>query len=303
MRVLITGNGFLGKSLLSYLLKNTKDDIYTISRSASDYYQHISCDLLDVAVLNKTLDVIRPEVVYHTAGIALNKPDDDNPSFILRNNIEGTNNLLNGLKDCPRFVFASSVTVYGVFCCTYPPNWMSYTRPISLYATSKLACENLVRTYESQKRIDGTSIRIPALVGLNATHGLLKDIIAKVESDSPTLDLIGNEPGSVKPFQHVDEIAKIFYNVGSYKPGYEDIGLTCVVGNKDSITVKTVAELVMKQLGKNKEIKWSGSLWSGDNPEIYLNPCFCPPSSSTEAILKVLKEYKDNKQLLHTKHN
>ena len=187
---------------------------------------------------------------------------------------------------------ASTVTVYSIFDRTYPPNWMSYTRPLSIYAVSKMAGENLVRVYDNQKKIDGVCIRIPALVSNFSTHGLLRDLIRKVESDSQTLDLFGICPGSIKPFQFVDEVAKLFYDIGTYQQGYEEVGLTVLAGNTDSISVLEVAMLVMRELGRKKEIVWNEKIPIKNNNKIYLNPCYKFKSNSTEAILKVLKEYK-----------
>ncbi len=296
--VLITGgSGFLGKAILSHLLKNTKDDVYTLSRSEfPEYNQHIQCDLLDLPRVADVLEDIRPEMVFHTAGIPNNTQGID-LSPVLRNNIEGTNNLLSHLMDCPRFVFASSCTIYGEFSKKYPPNWMTIPRPISLYSVSKLAGEHLVRTYQKGGWIDGVCIRIPTICGLGATHGLLKDLFSKIESDSSTLNLWGISPGSIKPFQRVEEVAKLFCDIAYYKQGYEDVGLTVLAGNTDSLTVLEIAEMAMNELGRKKEIVWNNVVPQGDNNEIYLNPCFHFPTNSHDSILQTIKEYKESKKL------
>jgi UDP-glucose 4-epimerase len=295
-RVLVVGPGFLGSAILSYLIKNTKDDVYTLSRSPNKYYQHIECDLLDVLVLKRVLDELEPEIVYHCGGSPIVKMDEENPSYILKQNIEGTFNLIHNLKNCPRFIYASSVNVYGEFNREHPPSWVSFTKPVSLYGVTKLASENLLRVYAASGRLDPVSIRLASLCGGGATHGLVLDLIRKVESNSPTLDLFGVSPGSKKPFHHVDEIAELFYKIGTEKVGYDEIGQTCLVGNTDSLDVKTIAELVMRELGKKKEITWSGSSWPGDINEIYLNPCLKPRSNSTESIIKTIKQYKESRK-------
>ncbi len=292
-RILITGgNGFLGQSILSRLLKSGKDEIYTMSRSDFKYQFHRKGDLLDIKRLREILDEVRPDVVYHIAANPNTKPDDLNPSAIIRDNVEGTNNLLHCLKDRPKVVFASSVTVFGVFNKGLPCAYASSSNPISVYSTTKLACENLINTYSRQDKIDGYSIRIPALTGVKATHGLVKDLIRKVESNDKVLNLIGNDPGTIKPFCHVDEIAKIFCDVGR-KFEVTDYNRMIIVGNNDSMSVKDIAEIVMTELGKKKEIVWSGQTWPGDNLEIWIHPDITPPSNSPESITKVVREYKN----------
>lgn len=292
-RVLISGgSGFLGRSLLEYLLKNTDHDVYTLSRSKFDYFQHRECDLLDIKRVKEVLEESKPELVFHLAGTASPKPSSEKPSELLENNILGTFNLIHCLENKPRVVFSSSSTVYGYYSKNHPPYWATLCEPISLYATGKLACENILRVYHTQEKIKATSIRIPALTGTKATHGLVQDLFRKITSDSEKLELFGVAPGAIKPFCHIDEIAEIFYQIGVESKGYDEIGLTTVVSSKDSLSVLKIANTIMEELGIKKEIVWNeGAVWLGDNREIYLTPCFTCKLSSEEAIRKVCKEY------------
>lgn len=290
--MLITGgNGFLGQSLFSYIIKNTKHDVYTLSRSKFDYIQHIQCDLLNEKSIRNILNDIQPELIFHLAGNPHVKPDENNPSGVLIENIESTHNLVYNLKNNPRLVFSSSCTVFGYYNKKTPPYYSSPTEPISLYAASKLACENILRVYAKQDKVRPTSIRIPALVGKNPTHGLVKDIIYKLKSNSKTLNLLGNSPGSIKPFCHVDEISQIFFNVGIDKNGFDELGLTCIAGTSDSLSVLRIAEIIMQELKIKKEIEWDvNGVWKGDNQEMYIIPCLKTHSNSEQAIRKAVRE-------------
>ncbi len=294
-RILVTGgNGFLGQSLLSLLLKETQHDVYTISRSEFNYFQHFRCDLLNVDDLMQVLLRVKPEIIFHLAANPNAKPDKNNPSAIIRDNIEGTNNLIvysQDICECPRFIHASSVTVYGHYNKKDPPYWMTCPEPISVYATTKLACDSLVTTYTKQGLIKGTSIRIPALTGVNATHGLVKDLIAKISSSSEKIEVYGNSPGSIKPFIDVDECAKWFYNIATDEKF--DVGLKCILGTKDSLSVLEIVKIIMDELGVKKNIVWNPNLtWKGDNPEIYIQPCYQTRLNSEQSIRKTVREYK-----------
>ena len=155
-----------------------------------------------------------------------------------------------------------------------------------------MACEALVRTYSHQGAIDGVSVRIPALVGIEASHGVLKDIIRKSQLDSNTLELIGTDPGSIRPFVTVNEAAEILYNLAT---DFE-YGNCLVIGPKDSISVREIAEIVLRQLNIKKQIKFCLPSWLGDIQEMYIDPCIKTKLTSEEAILKVLKEYKELKE-------
>lgn len=292
-KVLITGaSGFLGRSLLGYLLNNSNDDIYTLSRGPFSYSKHISCDLVDYHRLKGIIKDLEPDKIYHLSSNPLACPNDMNPSAIIYDNVIGTNNLLASISKKCRFIFSSSATVYGTFSKDRPKTWDSRPYPISIYASTKLACESLIHVYNNQNKIDGTSVRMPALVGRNPTHGVLKDIIRKVESNSLTLDLIGNCPGTIKPFCHIDDVAKILFDICENKYEY---GETVLIGRRDSISVLEIANTVMRFL-KQKPITWSNQTWPGDNLEIYIEPDICTPISSKEAIEKTMIEYVRGKQ-------
>lgn len=290
-RVLITGgSGFLGRALIKHLKINSQDDIYTLSRSEGDN-KHFQCSLLDEWKLKECLNICQPDVVYHLAACPLVRPDEKNPNQILQDNIIGTFNLIHNLKFCPRVVFSSSITVYGDFSKGKPPNWTTRENPISVYAATKLACENIINVYTSQGKIDGTSIRIPALVGLNSTHGLIHDLIRKLTSTSEFLELFGDEPGTEKPFCCVDEIAQIFH-LCAVK--HYDYGRLFLAGTTTTATVEQAAVAVMRGLGIYKRIKWLGkqSVWLGDNPLVCMTPDVSCKISSYDAIYKTAEEFR-----------
>lgn len=290
MRVLITGgSGFLGQSLLSYLLDNTKYEIFTLSRSEFDYKNHHIVDLLELGRLREVIDKIQPDIVFHAAGNASNKPDAENPSGVLQSNIIGTNNLLSCLKNNPIFINISSVVVYGKFSLKNPAYYLTATNPLSLYAVSKLASEDLVNVYTDQKKVQGISIRLPALVGRAATHGLLKDLVLKLLGPEPTLNLIGNAPGSIKPFCNVDDVADLICKIGIHFNA-ADYNKFVIISNEDSLSVEEVAHLVMDELNIRKDIVWSGQSWVGDNPQIYISSDLYPKNNSTETVLKYIRE-------------
>ncbi len=290
-RVLVTGgNGFLGSALVKYLKNISENDVYTLSRGEGDN-KHFQCSLLEEWKLKECLNICQPDIIYHCASNPNVRPDINNPNQILMDNVIGTFNLIHNLKFCPRVVFSSSITVYGEFSKGSPPNWTTRENPISVYAATKLACENLINVYTSQGKIDGTSVRIPALVGVNSTHGLIHDLIRKLTSSSEKLELFGDEPGTEKPFCDVNEIAEILY-LCAIK--HYDYGQILLAGTPTTATVKQAAEAVMKGLGVYKRIHWLGkqATWSGDNPLVCMSPDVSCKISSYEAILNTAKEFK-----------
>jgi len=300
MKILITGGtGFLGGAIFKYItsIKNPSFDIFRLSRNGGKRLLDYSVDLTNEKYTDLAIDDIRPDIVFHCASNPNTQLNELNPNGLINDNIGGTHNLLRSIEKYRqgkqvKFIFTSSVTVYGKFYQEYPASIKTSPNPLSLYATTKFACENLVNMYSEIGAICGTSVRLPALVGLGNTHGLVGDLIKKIRQDGKELLLLGNSPGSIKPFCHVDEVAKILYHIALEESPYDTIlgRNKIILGNRDSMSVLEVAETMMSYLG-HKEIKWSGQSWAFDNPAIYLKPDIITPSNSYNAIVKVCKEF------------
>lgn len=106
-----------------------------------------------------------------------------------------------------------------------------------------------------------------AVVGNNTTHGLLYDIKRKLQLDIDYLELFGNEPGTIKPFAHIDDLIVYIKKLINGKAKFIDL---IDFGPTDNMSVKDVAECVMDKIGIRKPIKWLGeeTIWKGDNRRI-----------------------------------
>jgi UDP-glucose 4-epimerase len=116
--------------------------------------------------------------------------------------------------------------------------------------------------------VNGVSLRLTATVGKGATHGVLKDVIRKLKSDSPTLDLLGAEPGSSKPFTHVDDVVQALLLAG-FDDGWKG---SVNIGPNDQLSVDQLAEAAMHATRIYKPIKWLGEAanWKGDNRRLHI---------------------------------
>ena len=165
MNCLLTGgNGFLGKFIFEGLKNEYK--VYTLSRTSGDYL--VSLDS-EVPCFNEYFDI-----VVHCAGKAhiISKTIiDENNYFQI--NIEGTKNLLDGLKKhIPRhFVFISSVSVYGQQCGSNisESNLLLATDP---YGLSKILSEQSVLDWCENNNVVCTILRLPLVVGENPPGNL-----------------------------------------------------------------------------------------------------------------------------------
>lgn len=274
MNILVTGGaGFIGSNLIKHLCKlpDIKHIYYTTHRSlqyGSLFYQSRNildtsfyCDLTWEQDVEKIFASCNPDVIFHLAGYPRVSGDEKK---IMEANVNATHLLL---KHCPekcKFVFASTLIVHGDKQCPIS-DFDTPDKPTSIYGISKLTAEKLVWKYHNDGKIQGKILRLVATVGSGLTHGLLFDIIRKLKSDSPELELLGDCPGSTKGFVYIDDVIRAFMLVASEN---KSEFFTANVCQSDEISVAEFALVVMKTLGIYKPIKWlgAGANWKNDNP-------------------------------------
>jgi UDP-glucose 4-epimerase len=283
-KVLVTGStGFIGQNLTRQLARDgyevhgTRRRFSLLGKGNIPGVEMHSLDLHDYDKVRHLLENLRPDVIFHLAANPIVKDDEACPTQISYDNVLATHNLLAFAPNGCRFIFASSVTVYGktldIPGLTVSEDCEQY--PTSVYAATKIASEALVNAYTNLGKVDGVNLRLIANVGPHSTHGLVHDIIRKLRSDSEHLNLLGSYPGSCKPFIHVDDtVSAMFWAAFS---GMAKIGdaynITSLRNSgQSSLRVDQVAQIVMNELGIYKELSWGGNLsnWRGDNPAVHI---------------------------------
>lgn len=288
MKILVTGaSGFIGKNIVKSLSAHDIFPVYKDHKIENGW----CCDLTSMSATRHMLKKIQPDVIVHCAA----NPNPKHPECViemLNDNVLTTLNLLECAPEGSKFVFLSSIGVFGDF---YPVAW-----PSSLYGATKLCSETLIMPYVGLKGIKRRVIRTCAVVGPETTHGLLFDIKRKLKSDSTELELFGDEPGTKKPFIHIDELCSYIKDKMIELPDEqfheEELYEIMNAGPRDNASVKEIAEAVMDELKIHKPIKWLGSkaIWKGDNKELIYGPIFSqnhftPQMSSLEAIRKAVQ--------------
>lgn len=165
MKILVTGaSGFLGREIL----KSLKEQIvFTLNRNSGNYIYDLSkC----VPNFNTNFDLI-----IHNAGRAhvIPKSKSSIASFY-DTNLSGTQNLLRGLSNYgspKRFVFISSVSVYGIIsgCNISENNQLLADDP---YGRSKVEAEQLVSEWCQKNNVLCTILRLPLVAGINPPGNL-----------------------------------------------------------------------------------------------------------------------------------
>jgi nucleoside-diphosphate-sugar epimerase len=161
--LLVTGaTGFLGSHVIKEISKKRKD-IIILTRDlekAKKMYPHYKIIEGDITQ-KENLKLLRKDVdiVIHLAGlVSYTKPKE----ILFKINVEGTRNVLEACKRAEKFIFASSVAVYGEIHGqadeSYPRN------PKNFYGESKKAAENIIM----DANIPYVILRIAPLYGIGS---------------------------------------------------------------------------------------------------------------------------------------
>lgn len=329
LRVLITGGaGFIGSSLAGALLLLKKNYHVTVldnlSRGhlkniskwlRSPRFEFVQGDLLDYSTLNPSDQKASPlqkivdnsDIIFHLAA----NPDvaigTVNTHIDFQQNVQATYNLLEAIRMSQRVpdsenvigghrrkkkvIFASSSTVYGKANKRPTPENYSPLYPISLYGSTKLACEAIISGYCHMFDIYGIVARLANIIGPRNAHGVIYDFITKLSVRPDFLDILGNSQQN-KSYLYIDDcvnalillsesmqknsesIIEAQHNVvkqqeiHAVKSSASEIGnlndknsdLTQYdvfnIGSDDTITVMQIAKIVIDQLSlKNENVK------------------------------------------------
>lgn len=154
--ILLTGGaGYIGSHMNKYLSERDYktvvfDNLVKGHREFVKLGEFVKGDLLDIASIQKVFSSRKIDSVIHFAALSYVGESVEDPAKYYRNNIAGTQNLLDMMLkyDVKTIVFSSTAAVYGI------PNKMPITEetranPINPYGRTKLAVEWMLKDYSS----------------------------------------------------------------------------------------------------------------------------------------------------------
>ncbi len=153
--ILITGiTGFVGSHMADYVLEKHPDcKVYGLRRyhlSRMDHVQHIKdrinwidCNLTDPISVNRMMDAVAPDRIFHFAAESFVSPSWNHPTHYMRINYDCTVNLLECLRQANSkapFHIPGSGEEYGeIKESELPINSETVLRPVNPYAVTKIA--------------------------------------------------------------------------------------------------------------------------------------------------------------------
>jgi nucleoside-diphosphate-sugar epimerase len=207
MKIIVTGGaGFLGSRVIRALLANGggKDGVPSFDSILS--VDLASCPVQDPRVASMTGDIADADFarqvvsadtvgIYHLAAV-LSGQSEENFDLSMRVNVDGTRALLEAARAtgrAPRFVFASSLAVFGGEMPEVVPESMALL-PASSYGAQKAIGELLVNDYSRKGFVDGRVCRLPTIVvrpgkpnsaASSFASGIIREPLSGVPSNCP----------------------------------------------------------------------------------------------------------------------
>lgn len=310
MRALVTGGaGFIGSHLVDALMR-AGYEVRVIDNLSQGRIENISrwiglsgFEFMEGDVTDETLTreaVKSCDIIFHLAANPEVRLGD--PRMHYRENVHATYVILEAMRanDVRGIVFTSSSTVYGEARIMPTPEDYSPLLPISMYGACKLASEALIIGYCMMYDMRAAILRLANIVGPRARHGVIVDFIRKLRSNPRRLEVLGDGE-QTKSYLLVDDcveaIMKAFENLDHGVEIYN-------VGSEDAINVKTIAGIVIEELGlRDVEIVYTGGVegrgWKGDVRRMLLdisrirNLGWRPRHSSAESVRLAARALKE----------
>ena len=281
MKHFVTGGaGFIGSWVVDRLAKRNYVTVYdNLSTGKEEFVAHhlneqyfrlAKGDLLDMDTLTKEMKF--HDVVWHIAANPDIRKGTESTKTDLEQNTIATYNCLEAARknDIKDFVFSSTSTVYGRAKKVPTPEDYGPCLPISLYGASKLACEGLVSAYAELYGIKGWIFRFANIVGHRGTHGILVDLVDKLNKDNKNLEVLGDGK-QMKSYLLVDECVEGM--VYGWKHSRDRLNYFNL-GAKDQTSVKDIVRILLEESRvKGVKVHYTGGEggWKGDVPRFLLD--------------------------------
>ena len=318
MIILITGiAGFIGSNLLDKLLQDKNNIIVGIDNLNNFYdpnikrkniehnlennnFKFYDIDLLNTKELNNLFEDYEIDSIVHLAGYGGVRPSIENPKLYIDNNIVATLNMLECMKNynIKKMVYASSSSVYGNSKENIFVETLNVSEPISPYAMTKKACEELCYTYHKLYNINIVALRFFTVYGKRQRPDLAISKFTRLILKEKPIPVFG-DGNTMRDYTYVDDIVSGIISAMEYnKTSYEIINL----GGGDPVSLNRMIETIEKVLGK-KAIIERMSMQKGDvdktaadisKAKRLLN--YNPSTSFEEGIDKFIQWFKNNTQ-------
>jgi UDP-glucose 4-epimerase len=217
-----------------------------------------------ISRIEEIVEQYRPDMVVHFAGKISVAESVANPALYHRNNVEGSENLINLMRefDCKKMVFSSTAAVYGNVEGSEPISESHPLGPLNPYGHSKLNIEQVMEEASSVWGLQGIVFRYFNAAGASSsgligewhepeTH-LIPLVIESAMGGTAELKLFGTDYPTrdgtcVRDYIHVTDLAQA-HILGLARLAKNQVSGVEIynLGTENGTTVREVIEAVRK---------------------------------------------------------
>ena len=292
-KIIVTGGaGFIGSHLVKKLIDNGSEEILVIDDLSTGKAENIK-DFKEVEFLNKKIEEIDNlaevfnnfDFCYHLAAGVGVQYIMENLSKSLLTNIEGTHKVFEACKENNIPVLITSTSeIYGT---SEEKEWSEETKSLIgpttklrwSYAASKMIDEFLALSEFEEGSLNPIVVRLFNIIGPNQLpdFGMVvpKFIDAALNDEPITIHGDGSQSRS---FTWVEDVVEYFIKLAEMKAYGEIFN----IGQTEEITIKELAELIIKTVKSDSEIIYK------DHEEIF-GKKFEDPKRRTPNIDKIVE--------------
>lgn len=180
--ILVTGGaGYIGSHACKELAAAgftpvTFDNLVYGHSKAVRWGPLINADLLDTAAIGHAIEAFQPIAVMHFAAYAYVGESVENPGKYYRNNVVGSLNLIEAMRDAglDKIIFSSTCATYGIPEQELISESHRQT-PINPYGQSKLMIEKMLMDFDHAHAIRSISLRYFNAAGADADGDIGED--------------------------------------------------------------------------------------------------------------------------------
>ena len=226
MKILVTGTaGFIGSHVAQVLLArgdevvgfDNLNDYYDVTLKQARLarllgkpgYTHVTADLADRAAVEQAFATHKPDRVINLAAQAGVRYAAENPHVYVQSNVVGFLHILEGCRHhgVEHLVYASTSSVYGANTNMPFSEHSSAEHPLTLYAASKKANEQMAHSYSHLYGIPTTGLRFFTVYGPWGRPDMALFLFTKAILDGTPIRVF-NHGRHKRSFTYVDDIVE-----------------------------------------------------------------------------------------------
>ena len=315
-KILVMGGaGYIGSHTVKHLLDNDYEVvvadnlIYGHLSSVDKRASFIHADLLDTISLQRVFQNYKIDAVVHFAAFTYVGESVENPEKYYYNNVVGTVNLLNAMKNYgfKKIVFSSTCATYG------EPKYMPLDEkhsqnPINPYGRTKLMIEQIFSDYAKAYDLEYIALRYFNAAGAASDASIGEDhnpethliplVLKAIKGERASIKIFGTDYDTpdgtcIRDYIHVEDLALAhrlaLEKLGSYSG--------CInLGTGVGTSVKEIIKAAEDVSGKKCPVEYAERR-AGDPALLFAN------NSKAKDILGWQPKYNDIKDIVQTAWN